>query len=264
MTGLQLGPFVFGADRVIALVAALSFLTCLWLWNRLDRRRNLHGTAVIVGWLVAARAGFVISHWDVYAAHPLDILAVWQVGFLPAAGLAGVGVVILFTVVREWRNALPLMMATGVAALAAGITPHLLPAGGASNLPHMSFANIDGAQTLLPGDDARPLVVNLWATWCPPCRREMPMMMQVAKDTPDARIVFANQGETLTDVRRFLEVQNLKGDGVLQDPNMDLMRHFEALGLPTTLFFDADGNLTEAITGEVSRAALTAGIQSTR
>ncbi len=143
MTGLQLGPFVFGADRVIALVAALSFLTCLWLWNRLDRRRHLHGSAVILGWVLAARAGFVINHWNVYAAHPLDILAVWQGGFLPAAGLAGVGVVIIFTVVRDRRTTLPLMMATGVAALAAGITPHLLPAGGASNLPHMSFANID-------------------------------------------------------------------------------------------------------------------------
>lgn len=128
--------------------------------------------------------------------------------------------------------------------------------GGASNLPDMSFANIDGAQTLVPGDDTRSLVVNLWATWRPPCRREMPMIMQVAKNTPNARIVFANQGETLTDVCRFLEVQNLKDDGVLLDPDMDLMRHFEALGLPAALFFDADGNLTEAVTSEVSRTAL--------
>ena len=82
------------------------------------------------------------------------------------------------------------------------------------------------------------------------------MIMQVAKNTPNARIVFANQGETLTDVCRFLEVQNLKDDGVLLDPDMDLMRHFEALGLPAALFFDADGNLTEAVTSEVSRTAL--------
>lgn len=268
MTGVNLGPFVFGADRVVAIAAAFAFMACLALWGWWTRRNDsafdVPGYAVLVGWILAARAGFVLMHRDIFADHPLDILAVWQGGFSPVAGLVGAAGVICWAGLRVRRTILPLATAAAFAAATAALVPALLPPPGADSLPNMTFQMADGTPVSLADGDPRPLVVNLWATWCPPCRRELPMMMDVAAANPDARIIFANQGEALSDVRHFLDLVGLPQTGILMDHGSDLMRHFEAPGLPTTLFFDAKGNLTDAVTGEVSRAALVAGIANAR
>ncbi len=59
-------------------------------------------------------------------------------------------------------------------------------------------------------------------------------------------------------------VEGLPQTGIQTAPDNDPMRHFEALGLPTTLFFHAKGNLTDALTGEVSRGSLPGGIAYAR
>src|SRR5690606_26696074 len=51
----------------------------------------------------------------------------------------------------------------------------------------------------------RPTVVNLWATWCPPCRREMPVFEQAQEQFPDLAIVMVNQGESVQQIHAFLE-----------------------------------------------------------
>lgn len=268
MSGMSVGPFVFGADRLAAIGAVMAFLTCLALWRRWAWRTgqtpSLPDFAVIVSWVLAARIGFVLTHRDVFASHPFDILAIWQGGFSPIAGLIGAAVVVAVAALRDGRTFAPLVTAMAVAGVVAAAVPALLPPAGPDSLPPMVFHKADGTPVSLNDGDPRPLVVNLWATWCPPCRRELPMMMEVAAATPDARIVFANQGETLSQVQDFLAAEGLSQADILLDPNSDLMHHFEALGLPTTLFFDAQGNLTNALTGEVSRAALMGGIASVR
>ena len=68
----------------------------------------------------------------------------------------------------------------------------------------------------------RPLVVNLWATWCPPCRREMPAMQAAQEANPDIGFVFVNQGESSVIVRRFLATQQLRLQNVVIDPSGQL------------------------------------------
>ena len=60
------------------------------------------------------------------------------------------------------------------------------------------------AQTVdLRSYQGQPLVINLWATWCPPCRREMPVLAQAQKEHPDIRFLWINQGEDATAVMRY-------------------------------------------------------------
>ncbi|WP_312217823.1 TlpA disulfide reductase family protein [Brevundimonas sp.] len=57
----------------------------------------------------------------------------------------------------------------------------------------------------------RPTVINLWATWRPPCRREMPALAETETQHPDVRFLFVNQGEGAETAGRFLEAEGRAG-----------------------------------------------------
>ncbi len=87
------------------------------------------------------------------------------------------------------------------------------------------------------------------------------MMVDVAQAQDEVDIVFANQGETTASIGVFLEQSGLPPTGILRDPNSALMQEFGLIGLPSTLFLAADGSLQSVQTGEISRAALLAGLK---
>lgn len=101
-----------------------------------------------------------------------------------------------------------------------------------------------------------PVVVNFWATWCEPCRREMPLLVDAAH---------AYQGEV-----RFIGI-NVEDDqdaatefiagfetpfGHLSDPKGEIRRSQNVVGLPVTQFYRADGELAFVHNGEISEADL--------
>lgn len=138
--------------------------------------------------------------------------------------------------------------------LTAGTPPTPLPSGGMFR----TLAGEPFEPTMLEG---QPTVINLWATWCPPCRREMPMMADVAANTDDARLVFVNQGEGADVIQRFLTTENLELDHVVLDSLGEFGRHYEVPGLPATFFIGSDGALQSVHMGEISREGLLTGIQ---
>ena len=260
MGGISLGPLVLSADRAPVVIA----LAVLLLAGSILARRfgaplsGWAGNAALAG-LIAARAGHVAAHAAVYAEDPLSALAVWQGGFSPAGGAAGFAAVTALHLWRHRANVLPVALVLGLAALAFGGARDLL-AGGELRLPQdVTLAALDGAPVPTGDWAGRPMIINLWASWCPPCRRELPMMAEVARDLPGVEMHFVNQGEPPETIRRHLSRAGLV-IAPLMDPEMRMMQHFEATGLPVTLFIDAEGRVVSSHMGEISRAALLAGI----
>src|SRR5690606_15488288 len=116
---------------------------------------------------------------------------------------------------------------------------------------------LEGGQVALQSYVGKPTVINLWASWCPPCRREMPVFEQVQKERPEINIVMLNQGESAGQVQQFRQANKLDLREVLLDTEGDVAKGFEQRGLPATLFFGADGRLMDRRLGELSYATLT-------
>ncbi len=123
-------------------------------------------------------------------------------------------------------------------------------------LPPNSFEDLTGSEISLSGLIGKPVILNLWATWCAPCRRELPMMAELAAQHPEVHFVFANQKESAEQIRRYLESQGLRLVPVLLDKKGDLAMRSGSPGLPTTLFFNAKGELIKTQLGEINSVEL--------
>ena len=267
MNAISIGPFIFSNDRFIAILTVIAFFVVaeLLAWRNGGRRDAIHRWtgAVLVTWVIAARLGYVVAHWEVFASAPLSVLAIWQGGFDVRAGTFGLGVTLFAAFLSQSRIGGPLLGSVSVAFLVFTVATLLFPDETRGRLPVTAFKDLSGAPVSLVNRDV-PVVLNLWATWCQPCRREMPMMTDVAQSQGDVDIIFANQGERDSVIGEYLALNDLPADGMIRDPDSALMQKFGMLGLPSTLFFAADGSLQAVHTGEISRAALLSGINDLR
>ncbi|HDS1367955.1 TPA: prolipoprotein diacylglyceryl transferase family protein [Stenotrophomonas maltophilia] len=213
--------------------------------------------AVLVG-LAAARLGYIAQWWPEYAQAPLSMLAIGDGGF---TWWLGVPVALAFVWwrtrgARTLRQPVIAGIFTGMVAwgVGGGVVSSLQRA--APPLPDVALATLDARPITLKAYAGKPVVLNLWVTWCPPCRREMPVFAAAQQELPGVAFVMVNQGETASAISAFLERENLVLRDVLRDPSSLTMREMRARGLPTTLFFDADGRLVDAHMGEMTMASL--------
>lgn len=259
----SLGPFPISAVIVALSLLAGWLLVRAWARRLPDSPHKVAGArfidAALVG-LLAARLGFVVGWWPEYVAAPMSIIAIGDGGFLWWIGLPAA---IAFT---WWRSAGQRWLRKPLfAGIAAGLLAWFALNGtlallqrSAPSLPDIAARTLDGTPTTLDASASRPIVLNLWATWCPPCRREMPVFEDAAQRYPGIDFVLLNQGEDAATIREFLDRQGLQlHQDILLDPHSQAMPATNTRGLPSTLFFDANGRLVDSHMGELTRASLT-------
>jgi thiol-disulfide isomerase/thioredoxin len=138
--------------------------------------------------------------------------------------------------------------------------------GQPKELPAAMSTELNGAAnvTLAQAARGRPVVVNLWASWCAPCRQEMPMLAAAQLRESAVGFLFVNQGESDSAVRAYLTDQGLTLREVLLDAGSRLGPAVGSRGLPTTLFYDAQGRQVHAHFGVLNAAALESRLRQLR
>jgi len=258
MLTVTLGSLTMALNHLLML-AALG-VACLVGWWAARRGGESPESALfnlfLIG-LLSARLGFVLAYWPMYQDDLLQVIDIRDGGFLLWSGLLGL---VLATLWQGWRHPglrRPLAWALFSGALFWGLTSlgsHLYSKG--TQLPELSLRNANGQSVALHSYRGKPLVINIWATWCPPCRREMPVLQQAQGEYPHVTFLFVNQGETPENVSTFLATTGLSLTHVLFDGTGVLAQRVGSMALPTTLFYDADGRLIGSHLGELSRASL--------
>lgn len=259
MDAINLGPLVLPL-RVLSPLAALGVANAAaWFWLR--RRGVDAGPALwrMTLWgFVAARAAFVLKHLDPYLEAPLSMLDIRDGGFVAYAGLL-VACAVGFEQTRRDAALRRPLLASALAGILvwAGASVAIKASQPASTpLPDLVLQRLDGGTLRLPELKGKPVVLNIWATWCPPCRREMPAMAAAQAANPDVQFVFVNTGEEAHAVRSYLEEGGLALPNVVLDRLLSTARTVGAPGYPTTLFYDRHGMLAARHAGEISRAGL--------
>ena len=263
MNAIAIGPFVFPTHHIATLagIFVFSFLSSIFA-RRVEPVVGKWSAWAVIAGLVGARLGHVALHWRSFSAEPLRAFAIWQGGFEPIAGLVCALLVSVFFI-RSFKAGFAVAATLGVSVLVTAGAMQLTQAASGQAAPTVALQQIDGPPLAVSDVAGKPVVVNLWASWCPPCRREMPLLAKVAAGRNDVVFLFVNQGESAETIRSYLISQSLKLNHVLLDPSMQMPRHYRTLGLPMTLFLRADGTLATMHIGEISPEALDANIKLT-
>jgi cytochrome c biogenesis protein CcmG, thiol:disulfide interchange protein DsbE len=162
-----------------------------------------------------------------------------------AVGLLAAGAAVVLIVAVFNRPGLPKFTPTG--------DPRPLPAEG--EFPTVSLKEFEG---ILVGQHGTPVVVNVWASWCAPCRTEMPLLQRAARTYAGRAVVLgvASKDERGA-AKAFLTKLGLTYPDVF-DATGEIRVRLGLTAYPTTYVFSADGTLTARISGGISEQRLAA------
>ncbi len=125
--------------------------------------------------------------------------------------------------------------------------------------PDFELQTTEGETIKLSDLRGQAVLVNLWATWCPPCRAEMPAIEKVYNDYKDQGfIVLAinmTYQDTLTDIAPFIDEYNLTFP-ILLDETSEVGTAYQLRSLPSSYFIDREGIIREVVIGGPMAEAL--------
>ena len=278
----NLGPLLIPTRPLLLL---LCLVIAIWSASRLGEKfgldkARLKRAAEYTAWvgIFGARLGFVAVNWSAYRPAPWTILYLWQPGYLYLGGLIFGSACVL------WQGLiyLPAKQKTFVTVLAASYllagTLFFAAIGslellrkpdvpGSGNLaPDIRFQDLSGTPVRLSDLAGRGIVLNFWATWCPPCRREMPMLDEFHANyhSQGLSVIGLAIDEPSGQVQRFIESIGVSYpiwvDASRSEPGFDrsqeVFTRYGGVGLPMTVFIDRAGIIRRIYVGELSRGFL--------
>lgn len=164
--------------------------------------------------------------------------------------------------VWRWVGLIALVLALGGAWTLFNRVPQATPAADLQPAPvkghpapDISLNTTDGRPLKLSDFKGKPVVINFWATWCPPCRAEMPDFQALHRELGDQVVIFSINATAQDngDVVGFMQEFGITFP-VLLDVDGAAFATYNVLGLPTTVFVNRDGIIHEVFTGAVNKA----------
>ncbi|HLS17982.1 MAG TPA: TlpA disulfide reductase family protein [Paenalcaligenes sp.] len=270
MSVIQIGPFTL--DGLIFL-CVIAFAAAMFVAIRYDKKHEaqienrlwwLTLLAALIGRLI-----FVLRFWPAYQESPAEIINIRDGGFDWPAALIVYGLALLWLFLRQRALFRGMAWALGTATVVISMGLLWLQPW-QKNLPNwFEMAHLEQLSPLASEDwdhafqyQGKPTVINLWATWCPPCRREMPVLEKAQNTYKNVNFVFINQGETAAEINKFLNEQGLNLQNLWLDEYALSGQAVASKGLPATLFLDSKGRIVSSRLGELSAASLRSHLES--
>jgi cytochrome c biogenesis protein CcmG, thiol:disulfide interchange protein DsbE len=247
--GLKIGALVLEWSCLSFVLGVFAFM--LLVEQTRDIKLKQIVLWVVLAYVVAGRLGYAFEH---LGSVSLELLDPRKGALSWYWGMAGALVVVIW---KAREDITPLVSRALLAGLIS-VAPLLLKPVNNSSKPQLENAQFqllksDGTlENVLWSDLKRPMLVNVWATWCGPCRSEMPLLASAAKN--GAQIVFVNSGETSSSIQKYLRIENLQVSSLLDDGS--LQRQLQVIGLPTTVLIGKNSEILERKFGALDGATL--------
>ena len=127
--------------------------------------------------------------------------------------------------------------------------------------PSFTVASMSGSSSALAAYRGHVVVMNLWASWCPPCRAEMPDLQRLYQiyKTQNVVVLGVDQGESAQRVGAFAQSLGIHYP-ILLDQEQQYGRVYAALGLPTTILINRSGIVVHGFDGPLSYPQMVAAV----
>jgi peroxiredoxin len=130
--------------------------------------------------------------------------------------------------------------------------------------PDFALQTLDGSQIRLSDLRGKTVLLNFWATWCPPCKAEMPDLNALHREYGEARaftVLGIDDEEGQADVAAFAKQNAIAFPLALDSDGVVTSDRYNVRGLPTSLIIDRDGNIRDMWTGRISKEAMLTRLQ---
>ncbi|MDQ8936340.1 TlpA disulfide reductase family protein [Acinetobacter rudis] len=260
---IHLGPImlpwplvIFSLSLVLAIAMAKQFSQRFTVsvenWHQF---KDSIWQAIWIG-LIIGRIVFVSMDLDYYRLHPIDIIKIQDKGFHFIAALLASTLWILW---KNWKNTRYVSIIFLVCCFSfssIGNWGYKKYQQQYQQFPQIELMDLQLKKHRLSSYIGQPTVINLWASWCPPCHREMPVLAMAQQRHPNVNFVMINQGEDPTTITQYLQDNQLQFKHILLDQEGLSAEKTGMYGLPSTLFFNAQGQLVDHHMGEISQSVL--------
>ena len=146
------------------------------------------------------------------------------------------------------------LAAAGIAFVAEAVLSSGVPDG--TNLSELSFDRFDGGAGTLADYEGTPLVVNFFASWCPPCVREMPDFQEVFEELDgQAAFLGLSQDQSRKAALNLVEATGVTYD-VGWDPDLEVYEATGSIAMPTTALVSPSGELVDTFAGALDAESL--------
>lgn len=130
--------------------------------------------------------------------------------------------------------------------------------------PDFEWVRPDGSRTSLATLAGHPIVINFWATWCLPCRKEMPALEAAAVANPEWAFLAVDLDEDGDKIRAFFDELGLVELEPVLDVGLATARRYGLASVPSTFFIDAGGTIRHIQIGEMDQEKLDRGLGKVR